>query len=324
MIKLIPTRSPVHAVALLALMACQALRAAGSDAVPQATAPPAATPVHGMWIWRSSTVLQAPQAPLAIRNFCAGEGINEIYVTISRHYGALEALQLGELIGQMHQAGIRVEALISSTDADEPGAPRTHLIDQVQSVLQFNHEHWAARFDGVHLDVEPQQRDEYKGADDIGYLPGLIDTYRAVRRLTDRAGISLNADVPPRLLRAQLLQRRALLSAVPRLTLLLYDTDSTREVAATELARLRESSGQLLASAYAGLDGGQLARMLIGLRSADYGAQLPQMLAALDQTYSADPHYLGWARQSYNDILADGAPGGASSGTSRAPFAPSP
>ncbi len=310
-----------RAVALLAAMASAALPAAGREATSPVSAPPRSTPVHGMWIWNSSTVLQMPQAPLAIRNFCASEGINEIYVTVSRHYSALEALRLGELIGQMHQAGIRVEALIWSTDADEPGAPRTHLLDRVQSILQFNREHWAARFDGVHLAVEPQQRDENRGADNIGYLPGLIETYRAARRLTDRAGVTLNADIPPQLLRAALLQRRALLSSMSRLTLLLYD-DTVGDAAAPAptLERLREISGRLLESAYAGLDGERLARMLLALRASDYGSQLPQMLLALDQTYAGDPHYLGWARQSYNDALAGGAAGGAA----RAPESPSP
>ena len=306
-------------MALLALVAGAAPRAIAGQTVPEAAAPPAATPVHGMWIWRSSAVLQAPQAALAIRNFCANEDINEIYVTISRHYGALEALQLADLIGQMHQAGIRVEALVSSTDGDEPGAPRTHLIDQVQSILQFNREHWAAHFDGVHLAIEPQQRDENKGADNIGYLPGLIDTYRAVRRLTDRADLSLNADIPPKLLRAELLQRRALLSAVPRLTLMLYGRDGRREDAAPELERLREVSAHLLESAYDGLDGTPLAHMLIALRTADYGSQLPQMLAALDQACRTNSHYIGWARESYNDVLAD-AEKGAALGSPDAPL----
>jgi hypothetical protein len=32
------------------------------------------------------------------------------------------------------------------------------------------------------------------------------------------------------------------------------------------------------------------------------------MLAALDQSNGTDPHYLGWARHSYNDTLAGAAP----------------
>jgi hypothetical protein len=44
--------------------------------------------------------------------------------------------------------------------------------------------------------------------------------------------------------------------------------------------------------------------MAIALRTADYGASLAQMLAALDESNRANARYLGWARHSYNDSLA--------------------
>jgi hypothetical protein len=43
--------------------------------------------------------------------------------------------------------------------------------------------------------------------------------------------------------------------------------------------------------------------MAIALRTPDYGALLSQMLRLLDQDNGTDPHYLGWARHSYNDTL---------------------
>jgi len=46
-----------------------------------------------------------------------------------------------------------------------------------------------------------------------------------------------------------------------------------------------------------------LARMAIGLRTADYGKLLNQMLQAIEEANRDNPHYLGWARHSYNDTL---------------------
>jgi hypothetical protein len=46
--------------------------------------------------------------------------------------------------------------------------------------------------------------------------------------------------------------------------------------------------------------------MVIGLRTPDYGKELPVMLEALDEANSGDPHFLGWARHSYDDQLEDG------------------
>ena len=276
--------------------------AIGTSAQPIKAAEP---PVHGLWIWKSAEVLDDAQSIQAIRGFCQAQAITEIYVSMPSRYDALDAMRLTQLINHMHQSGVRVEALISSTDADEPGAPRTRLIDQVQAVLQFNRDHATQRFDGIHLDVEPQQRPENKGAGNLEYLPGLIATYRAVRVLSDRAGLTLNADIQGKILKADLAQRRALLSSSPRFTLMLYELDSPRDgrSPAQQIEKLRDASERFLEMAYAGLDDPTLARMAIGLRTPDYGAQLPQMLQLLEQEHRANPHFLGWARHSYNDTL---------------------
>ena len=55
--------------------------------------------------------------------------------------------------------------------------------------------------------------------------------------------------------------------------------------------------------AYQGLTEPNLAKMAIALRTPDYLDLLPQMLQKLDEANRANPHYLGWARHSYNDTL---------------------
>ena len=50
----------------------------------------------------------------------------------------------------------------------------------------------------------------------------------------------------------------------------------------------------------------RLARVANGLRpvrTPDYDALLPRMLQILDEANGTNPHYLGWARHSYNDYL---------------------
>jgi hypothetical protein len=74
--------------------------------------------------------------------------------------------------------------------------------------------------------------------------------------------------------------------------------------AAQKEEKLRKRDRELLDVAYRGLADEGLARMAIALRTPDYGALLPAMLASLDAMNGADPHYLGWARHSYNDLMA--------------------
>jgi hypothetical protein len=252
---------------------------------------------HGLWVWKSPTILQAPQGAQNLQKFCQSEGITEVYVSFSDDFTASDQNLLAILIALLHASGLRVEALLSSTDADEPGEPRTRLLTHVQKIMAFNQAHALAPFDGIHLDIEPQQRPENKGANNLIFVPGLVDAYSAVRQLTDPAGMTVNADVPIKVLKGDLTERKMLLSALPRLTLMLYGLSTSG--AGDRAEKLRTTSRDILASAYSGLDGATLAKMLIGLRTADYGDELPQMLKTLDEGNRNDPNYVGWAWESY-------------------------
>jgi hypothetical protein len=68
--------------------------------------------------------------------------------------------------------------------------------------------------------------------------------------------------------------------------------------------KVREASKRFLGMAYDGLGDAPLGKMVIGLRTPDYLELLPKMLQSLEEANRADPHYLGWARHSYNDALS--------------------
>jgi hypothetical protein len=262
-------------------------------------------PVHGLWVWKSPTVIETDQGAQALLDFCKSEEINEIYVSISERSESAEVDQLVHLIALMHRSNIRVEALLSSTDADEPGKHRDTLLRHAQEVVQFNERHAADRFDGIHLDVEPQQRPENKGAGNLRFLPGLVMAFRGVRDIAEPAGMTVNADIQNKVLKGDLEERRMLLLAVPRVTLMMYELSSPLDgdTAEQQSEKAAAASQKFLEMAYEGLNDRNLAKMAIALRTPDYGARLPQMLKGLDDANRANPHYLGWARHSYNDYL---------------------
>lgn len=261
--------------------------------------------VHGLWVWKSPDVLNAPNGAERLRDFCKSQGINEVYVSYSAASAPAEEGDFKRLIGLLHRANIRVEALLSSTGADELGKHRDKLLDRVNQVIGFNRSHPNNRFDGIHLDIEPQQRPENKGPGNLRFLPGLVDAFRAVRTTAESASMTVNADIQNKLLKGDASQRRMLLSAVSRITLMMYelsnpDDGQTPEQKAEKAA---SSSEKFLAMAYDGLTDRDPARIAIALRTPDYGGLLPQMLARLDEANRGNPHYLGWARHSYNDTL---------------------
>ena len=261
---------------------------------------------HGLWVWKNPPVVDAPQGAEKLRDFCRSQGINEVYVSFSPNGDASEEGRVAHLIALLHRSNIRVEALLSSENADEPGKHREKLLEHARAIVLFNRNHSADRFDGIHLDIEPQQRPENKGAGNLRFLPGLADAFRAVRALAEPAGMTVNADIQNKLLKGDLSERKILLSAVPRVTLMMYELSSPGdgESAEQQAEKVQKSSQKFLDMAYDGLgDDRKLAKMAIALRTPDYGELLPQMLKKLDDANRANAHYLGWARHSYNDYL---------------------
>ena len=262
-------------------------------------------PVHGLWVWKTPSVLAAPHAADTLRDFCRAQHINEVYVSFTAvvKAGPSAENQLAGLIRMLHKSNIHVEALLSSTDADEPGKPRDKLLGHIRDVIAFNQSHAGDPFDGIHLDIEPQQRPENKGPGNLNFLPGLVDAYRAARRLAGSAHLDVNADIQKKLLEGSSDQRRSLLSSLPRITLMLYELSSPTdgESPAQKEEKLRKESGKYMDMAYEGLTGSNLAKMAIGLRTPDYEQLMPKMLATVDEALGSNPHYLGWAWHSYND-----------------------
>jgi hypothetical protein len=260
--------------------------------------------VHGLWVWKTASVLAAPNSGEALQDFCREQTVNEVYLSYSPDKAdATEEEEVAGLIALLHRSGIRVEALLSSVNADEPGAHREKLLGHVRAVLEFKRKHPRSGFDGVHLDVEPHQRPENKGPGNLAFLPDLLETYREVRALAEQNRMTVNADIPNKFLKGDLGQRQALMSSLPRLTLMLYELSnpSDGESAAAQTAKLRQASENYFNMAYQGLSQTHLAKMAIGLRTPDYESQLPNMLKTVEQDLSSNPHYLGWAWHSYKD-----------------------
>ena len=132
-----------------------------------------------------------------------------------------------------------------------------------------------------------------------------MDAYRAARALAESAHLTINADIQNKLLKGDLAERRMLLSSLPRLTLMLYELSSPNDgdTPEKEIKKLQAASQKFLDMAYEGLHDPNLAKMIIGLRTPDYADRLLRMLKTLDEAHQANPHYLGWARHAYGDVL---------------------
>jgi len=239
-----------------------------------------------------------------LQDFCRAADVNEVYLAFPSDVDPADENRIAHLINLLHGSQIRVEALLSSTDADEPGKHRDKLMEHLHAVQEYNRTHPKRSFDGIHLDIEPQQRPENKGPGNLNFLSNLVDAYRQVRREAQADGLTVNADIQIKLLKGTLAERKMLLSSLPRLTLMLYELSSPGdgEGVTQKKDKLRRESQKYLEMAYEGLDSSKLATMGIGLRFPDYQQMLPEMLRSLDDAHRSDPHYRGWAEHSYNDL----------------------
>lgn len=123
--------------------------------------------------------------------------------------------------------------------------------------------------------------------------------------LAEPAHLTVNADIQNKLLKGNLDEQKMLFTSLPRLTLMLYELSSPNDGESIEAKteKLKAESQKFLAMAYEALRDPHLAKMVIGLRTPDYEDHLSEMFKALDEANHADPHYVGWARHSYNDTL---------------------
>ncbi|HTW80224.1 MAG TPA: hypothetical protein VME23_11825 [Terracidiphilus sp.] len=284
---------------------CLLVAGAFFGSIPPAAGTESNRQVHAMWVWKSPVVLAQPNAAQKLRDFCRSNTINEIYISVNGSMDANGQSRLAHLIGVLHAAKIRIDALFSSTDADEGGAHLEKLLGEVNAVGGFNQKHPEQRFDGVHLDIEPQQRPENKGPSNLAFLPGLVNAYTQVRKVAANSSLEVNADIQTKLLKGSREQRRMLLTSLSGITLMLYELSSPDDgrSANEKAAKLKSESQKYLQMAGEGLDALQLASISIGLRTPDYGDLMPQMLQVLDEANESNAMYGGWSWHSYNDAL---------------------
>src|ERR1700733_301162 len=90
------------------------------------------TPVDGLWVWKTPILLDLPARGEALRDFCRSHQINEVYLSFtSQNTAEPEQREIAKLIELLHKSHMRVEALLSSADADQAGSHRDKLMGHV-------------------------------------------------------------------------------------------------------------------------------------------------------------------------------------------------
>jgi hypothetical protein len=244
-------------------------------------APTVATATRGMWVWKTRPRLADPAFKTTLLETCRRARLNELYVSIGG--GVLEDPHLPELLAALHEAGVRVEALMGEATWYQPER-RSPMFALITAVASYNDAHPGAGFAGIHLDIEPHQLPENRKTHD--FLPALAETLVVASEAANKRNLSTSADLPRFALEKN---GPALVRAVRRPFLMLYELrDKSSE-------RLVATSKAVVDQAYAGLPPEVLGQLVVGVSVDDYPKELEVMLAALDSEHGKLARYGGWA-----------------------------
>lgn len=167
-----------------------------------------ATPL-ALWVWEAETTrlrTDPPYAALVLARLQA-EGATTLYLYADDYRGQNLLLQEGSsyraLVRRLHEAGLRVEALLGShpLQAWECVPPEQDLAARnlMQHVLSYNAAALAVEsFDGVHLDIEPQALDSWNADTREALCRWYLDRARMWVAMARRAGrgFKIGAAIP--------------------------------------------------------------------------------------------------------------------------------
>lgn len=168
--------------------------------------PGAATAMgRGMWVWEAPPIIANEAKEDEFLAFCSRNGITAVYLALdSDSTPDAPRLQISTpgryqaFLTRAHSKRLRVEAL---TGTPEWAAEKYHAraLEAVDAVLDFNRRvPPAARFDGIHLDIEPYVLVGFADPDYrrqlLGEFLGLIARCQA--RIHTQPGLGLTCDVP--------------------------------------------------------------------------------------------------------------------------------
>jgi hypothetical protein len=230
----------------------------------------AAPSAHATWVYKRGG-LDEKRVRLLI-DAHARIGLNELYVSV----GALplDAPETANKIRALKASGMRLEALIDG-DAPEQWIGRIVAYNRRQADPSM-------RFDGVHYDYEPWIG---TGASTAWVTLALQRYGRATSALAG-SGLPLSVDISGAKLAAlPAEQQTALQGSVSRIIVMQYEMPAERVLARSD-ALLRQPKAPHAA-------------LIVALRSADFGCEVPALLQKLDTAYHSVDSYAGWALYEY-------------------------
>ncbi|MDB6004334.1 MAG: hypothetical protein JWR15_1321 [Prosthecobacter sp.] len=280
-----------------------------------------AAEMRGMWIYKSDAIASSPETSDSLFDFCAKRHITDLFwqVHFERMNDGSRVLKNTEptraFLQRAHARLVRIHALFGDP-SHALRAKHGIVFASVDGVVAFNRDGAKeARFDGVHLDIEPHGLPQWKKAD-IALKCDLLTQFvevnhqAAARAHAADPGLVYGADIVFWLDKTNAEGQSVYPVTFQGVTKdaakhLLDVVDNVAIMSYRNTAEGRNGIVPLVAKTIAYADTGK-AKVFVGVKMADIGpkmetfysqteAQMMTALQPIDETYRSHPGYAGLA-----------------------------
>ena len=280
-----------------------------------------AAEMRGMWVYKTDAIASSSEASNQLFDFCAKRHITDLFwqvyfTKLPEENRALENVELTRVFLQRaHARSLRIHALFGDP-SHTLRAKHAIVLASIDGVIAFNRDGPGdARFDGVHLDIEPHGLPQWKNAD-ILLKCDLLTQFVEVNH---KAAMRAHAAVPRLIYGADIVfwldQTNAEGQATYPVTFQGVTKDAAKHlldvvdhVAIMSYRNTAEGQNGIIALVAKTIPYADTskARVFVGVKMADigpkfesfYGQTESQMMAALqpvEETYRPHPGYVGLA-----------------------------
>ncbi|MFQ5677340.1 MAG: hypothetical protein ACE5G1_15740, partial [bacterium] len=246
---------------------------------------------RALWLWDTGPVLNQETRKLFAR-FCKANNITKVFFSLNTKVISTvgESSHLEDLLTYLHEANIKVAALIG-----EPlwvyEKNRPNLIRKLEFILAYNKlAEKQARFDAVHLDIEPHALAEW-GDYKSFLLTNLVKTVRKSKEVlaANLPVLSLEIDIPTFYHKIDKTALEKLIETADVITIMAYQRRTPQRV----LSSIKET---------AEIAGRMNKPYLIGLNAKDFeqADMLENVLSEVGRKTSLEKTFVGFAIHDYH------------------------
>lgn len=250
-----------------------------------------------LWVWNVKEILKDGRSKAFFVSFCKIKGIKKVFVSINKSLSdsLSQNSDLPELIIKLHQEDIKVSALFGENLWIYP-KHRKNLIKSVGNVLAYNTSNTnSARFDDIHLDIEPHtliEGDGEKGELLNPLLKMLVGTFVEVKEIISagKTELRLEVDIPAFYDNSDVSIVKKIFEAVDVITVMAYERKSPEELIKSVKEEIKTGSKMNK-------------KVIIGINAKDFSdeANLEKLIEDAGKRLSGNSSFIGFSIHDYND-----------------------